>query len=221
MYSQVDSEGFRYNLLDSIIDHQTDGNAVQKGEEYAVTKRGQSRLRRTTTGWKLLILWKDGTQQWAPMEDIKASHPVEVAEYAQSRSLTDEPAFKWWVPYTLKKRDRIIASVNSRVKKATHKYGIEVLTSVEHALKLDKINGNTMLKDAIKKKMYNVSIAFKILDKGESAPPWWDKYGGHIIFDIKINFTCKAQGVKDGQKTYRGSSSDTTANKLNFYYLIG
>ena len=81
----------------------------------------------------------------------KASNPVEVAEFAKSKQIDDEPAFKWWVPYTLKKRDRIIASVNSRVRKATHKYGVEVPTSIEHAIKIDKQNGNTMWQDAVKK----------------------------------------------------------------------
>ena len=163
MYAQVDSEVHQYNLLDSIINYSTDGHAVQKGNEYIVTPRGQQRLRKTTVGWKLLVLWKDGTEQWVPLADMKASHPVEVAELAKSRDIQDEPAFKWWVPYTLKKRDRIIASVTSRVRKATHKYGIQIPTSVEDAKKLDAENGNNLWQEAIKKEVYNVGIAFNIL----------------------------------------------------------
>ena len=66
---------------------------------------------------------------------------MECAEYAVSRDLQDEPAFSSWVSYTLKKRDRIIAAVNSRVRKATHKYGIEVPSTLEQAHKLDEKNG--------------------------------------------------------------------------------
>ena len=74
---------------------------------------------------------------------MKESNPVEVAEFVTASGVEDEPAFAWWVPYTMRKRDRIIAAVNTRVKKRTHKYGIEVPTSVTHALSIDKANGNT------------------------------------------------------------------------------
>jgi hypothetical protein len=46
---------------------------------------------------------------------MKESNPVEVAEFAVARSIDKEPAFQWWVPYTLRKRDRIIAGVNAQV----------------------------------------------------------------------------------------------------------
>ena len=118
---------------------------------------------------------------------MKASNPV-----AKARNIYDEPAFKWWVPYTQKKRDRIIAAINSCVQKSTHKYGIEVPTSVEYAKCLDEKNGNTMWQDAMKKEMYNVSIAFKIIDSGEKRPPGWAPSSGHIVLDVKMDFTRKA-----------------------------
>ena len=201
MYAQVDSEGYQHSLLDSIIDFGTDGNAIVRGNEFVVTRRGRRRLRKTTVGWKLLVAWKDGSEQWIPLSIMKESNPVEVAEFAKSCGLLDEPAFKWWAPYTLKKRDRIIASVKTRVRKATHKYGVKIPTSTEHALKIDERNGNTLWRDALKKEMYNVSIAFEILDSGEKAPPGWTRSSGHIIFDVKMDFTRKARWVKDGHKT--------------------
>ena len=74
---------------------------------------------------------------------LKESNPVKTAKYASARKLVEEPAFVWWVPYTLRKRDRIIAGVNLRVRKATHKYGIEIPNSVTDAARIDKKNGNT------------------------------------------------------------------------------
>jgi hypothetical protein len=38
--------------------------------------------------------------------------------------LDDEPAFAWWVPYTLRRRDIILSKVKARVRKTTHEYGI-------------------------------------------------------------------------------------------------
>ena len=96
---------------------------------------------------------------------------METAEFAVARGLQDEPAFSWWVPYTLRKRDQIIAAVNSRVRKSTHKYGVEMPTSIEHANELDAKNGNTLWCDAIAKEMYNDSIAFEILEKDSKPPP--------------------------------------------------
>ena len=74
---------------------------------------------------------------------MKESYPGETAEYAQSRQLHDKPAFRWWVPYTLKKRKAIISKVRARVRKVTHKYGIEVHRSAQHAYELDQNNNDT------------------------------------------------------------------------------
>ncbi len=42
--------------------------------------------------------------------------------------------------------------------------------------------------------------AFEILEPGQKAPPGWFKATGHIIFDVKKDFTRKARWVKDGYK---------------------
>ncbi len=43
-------------------------------------------------------------------------------------------------------------------------------------------------------------IAFKILGPGKKSPPGWFKVTGHIIFDVKMDFTRKARWVKGGYK---------------------
>jgi hypothetical protein len=141
---QVDPNGRHSHVLDGIVGHKKDGHAVSNDDAFVVTRRGQRKLRHTTKGWHFEVQWRDGTTQWILLKDLKESNPVDVAEYAVSRGIADEPAFRWWVPYTLKKRDRIIiAAINSRVKKKTHKYGLEVPTSVEHAREIDAQNGDT------------------------------------------------------------------------------
>ena len=131
---QVDLSGNHSHVLDGIIDCKSDSSAVTKENAFVVTKRGKRSLRQTTIGWKFQVLWKDGTKQWIPLKVMKESNPVEVAEFVTARGIADEPAFAWWVPFTLKKRDCIIAAVNSRVIKRTHKFGLEVPRSIEHAL---------------------------------------------------------------------------------------
>ena len=82
-------------------------------DKYFVTKSGTKQMRQTTVGWKLLVQWSDGSRQWIALKILKESNPVQVAEYAFARGLGDEPAFAWWVPYMLRKRDMIVLAVNS------------------------------------------------------------------------------------------------------------
>jgi hypothetical protein len=98
---------------------------------------------------------------------MKESHPVETAEFARARGIDDEAAFAYWVPYTLRKRDVIVSAIKSRLKQTSHKYGIEVPTSVKHALELDAMNDNHLWRDALSKEMHNVGIAFSVLDAGQ------------------------------------------------------
>ena len=79
-----------------------------------------------------------------PLVDIKEAVPVKVAEYAKANKIDKEPAFAWWVPYILKKRDIIISKVTSRIKKTTHKYGMEIPTTIEDAKRIDAENDNRL-----------------------------------------------------------------------------
>ncbi len=70
-----------------------------------------------------------------------------------------EPAFNWWVPHVLRKRDRIISAVakcSARSLKRTHKFGIKIPRTVKEDLELDRRNGNTLWANAIAKEMTKV-----------------------------------------------------------------
>ena len=73
-----------------------------------------------TTGWDLLIGWKDQSESWARLSGLKESHLVETMEFAKARGIDNEPTFAWWTPYVLKKRNAIIASIKHRIRKTTH-----------------------------------------------------------------------------------------------------
>lgn len=122
MYAQVDPEGNQYILLDEIINHRSDDKAIHMEDKYAPGTDNRS-LRQTTAGWHLQIRWKDGSTSCGPLHNIKESNPIEVAEYVVVNQLLDEPAFAWWVPYVLRKRDRIEAATKTQVKnrKKDHK----------------------------------------------------------------------------------------------------
>jgi hypothetical protein len=97
---------------------------------------------------------------------MKELHPVKTAEFARAQGIDDQVAFAYWVPYTLRKRDVIISAMKSRLKQISHKYGIEVPTSVKHSVELDGANGNHFWRDALSKEMHNAGIAFSVQDEG-------------------------------------------------------
>ena len=104
MWSQCDDEGNQFLLLDAIVDYRKDGHAVGNADRYIIVK-GKRVPRKTTKGWHLCVQWRDGSTSWERLADLKESNPVDVAEFAKSRCIDHEPAFAWWVPYTLKKRN--------------------------------------------------------------------------------------------------------------------
>jgi hypothetical protein len=124
-----------------------------------------------------------------------------------ARDIREEPAFAWWVPYVLRKWDVIVSAVNSRVQKTSHKYGIELPSSMKNAIEIDRKNGNTFWQDALVEEMGNVCVAFEILGLNAKAPPGWHKASGHIVFGVKMDFTWKARWVKDGHKTPDSTTS--------------
>ncbi len=170
-------------------------------DKYFTTKSGTKRMRQTTQGWKFLVEWSNGSRQWIELKLLKESNPVQVAKYATSWNIDEEPAFAWWVPYVLQKRDAIVSAVNSQVPRTSHKYGIGLPTLVKSAIEIDQKKKNMLWQDALKKEMGNVCITFELLGPKAKAPPGWHKASGHIVFDVKMDFTRKARWVKDGHKT--------------------
>jgi hypothetical protein len=201
LYSQVDAEGCRFVLMDSIVDHKKDSCATSKDDEF-VEKNGKRLRSKSTKGWKLCVQWKDGSTSWEPLAALKESNPVEVAEYAVAHKIVSEPAFAWWVPYTLKKRERIIAAVNKRFTLRSHKFGIELPRSVQDALAIDAATHTTYWRDAIALEIKNVDVAFQDLEENEKVPVGYQYVKCHMIFDVKIgSLKRKARYVAGGHMT--------------------
>ena len=203
MFAQIDDEGNRFMLLDSIVDHRVDGTEVQPDDAFITSKNGGKRRKKTSGGWEILLQWKDGSTTWAAMKDIQSAYPIQLAEYAQQRGIDTLPAFAWWIPHVIKKRNRIISKTKSKYWTRTHKFGIRLPHSVKEALAIDKENGDTLWWDAICKEMKNVRVAFEEYDGDVKDLVGYKKLNCHMIFDIKMgeNFRRKARLVADGHKT--------------------
>ena len=126
---------------------------------------------------KFLCQWKDGSEDWVPLKDLKDSYPIQVAEYAVAVGITNEPALAWWVKDTLFTRNRYIPGEHS-----SRGLWTRWATNLELALAwwlkdilftrnryIDKIKSRYWKvthkfgyywRDAIKKEMKRVSVAY-------------------------------------------------------------
>ena len=207
LFSQVDEHGRSQLVMESIIDHRSDDHAVTK-KDGNIKVGHNTQKKRTTIGWELKYLWKDGTSSWIKLSQAKNADPVAVAEYAVSAGIADEPAFAWWVPYTLKKRDVLIKKVKGRYWKTTHKFGIRLPHSVPEALKIDKETKTNYWQRSIEKEMARVRVAFEKWKGGKTAEEARKKLVGyqqmkcHMVFDIKMDgLVRKARLVGGGHET--------------------
>ena len=202
MISRIDSDGNQQPLMRQLVDHRKKKDAISSNNSY-VEINGKKVPKRTTKGWDFCVEWYDGRTTWVPLAILKEQNPVEVAEYAVTHSIAHEPAFMWWVPWTIQKRDSMISAVKKRYWRRTHKFGIRIPHSVEEALAIDKAAGNTKWADAIAKEMKNVRVAFKILDGGPGKRlPGFQHIKCHLVFDIKMDtYQYKARMVAGGHMT--------------------
>jgi hypothetical protein len=62
-------------LLEEIINHRCDENAIKIDNKQRETQGGQHR-KKTTDGWYLKVKWKEGTTTWETLRDLKESNPI-------------------------------------------------------------------------------------------------------------------------------------------------
>jgi hypothetical protein len=137
MYAQCDEEVNQLNIMECIVDHKTDGHAVDHADMY-IEQGSNTQVRKTTKGWHLCAEWKYGTTLWERLADTKEINAVEVYECAVSKNLHNSPDFVWWVLYVLKKCSHISADATKRYHKWSHKFGVEVPKIWDDCARLDK-----------------------------------------------------------------------------------
>ena len=79
---------------------------------YITTKSDQRHMRKSTSEWTVLVSHKDELEQLIPFKLLREYNPLEVTEISTPKGIVEEAAFCWWIPYTLRRRDRIISTVN-------------------------------------------------------------------------------------------------------------
>ena len=148
-------------LFDEFVDTRQNDEALSIEQANNQSLNRVNKYIKITKGWEILIHWKDGYTTWNTLKDVKDAYPIELAKYAMTNGLSNEPAFHWWVEYVIKKCQRCLAKVKSRYWIRTHKYGIKVPKSVKEALLIDTKNGNQLWWDAIMLEIKNIRPEFK------------------------------------------------------------
>ena len=90
--------------------------------------------------------------------------------------------------------------MKARIKTISIKFGIVVPRSKKHTRELDKENDNTFWEDAMILEMGAILPALDLTDDNV-PPPGYTRSSGHLVFDVKMDFTRKARWVKDGHLT--------------------
>ena len=104
IHNSVDSDGHLSIPFGEILNYCKTTNAVAISDSTAFGRNVRRYQRKTTAGWNLLIGMKDGSEQWYTLKYMKESYPIQIAEYDVATGISNDPAFSWWVPYTIKRR---------------------------------------------------------------------------------------------------------------------
>ena len=168
----VDKEGNLTFLFKEFIDHRHN-NSAMRADDATFMLNGKKMQKRTTKGWFLCAELSDGSTEWIDLATAKEAYPIQAAEYAVANKLVSEPAFAWWVPYTLRKRDRVIKAVKRRATKRrkTEKFGLEVPgpNDVNRAFAIDAENGQEHWTRAMEKEVKTVIPALRVLAHDETV----------------------------------------------------
>ena len=78
-------------------------------------------------------------------------NPIKLDECDVANKIDQEPSFKWWDGFVLRKINIFINKVKKNYWKTTHKFVLRFPKSISWALKSNKENGNDLWEKAIKK----------------------------------------------------------------------
>ena len=62
-------------------------------DNYVVARRRQRRLRKNTQSQKIVVAWKERSETWIPLKDMKESNPVDVVEFVKAKGINDDLEF--------------------------------------------------------------------------------------------------------------------------------
>ena len=95
-----------------------------------------------------------------PLKDLKEINPVDLTKYVVENRIDHEPEFAWWVPLTLRKQNMRVSKLQNKYWCITHKFGIEVPTSVKWEYNIYDDTGTCFWRKSITKKIMKVKVDY-------------------------------------------------------------
>ena len=146
-----------------------------------------------------------------PLTIAAAEDPVVCATYASDHGLLDTPGWQRFRRIA-KRKKQLLRQVNQAKLRSyrtapKYMYGFEVPRNYDHAVQLDRQNGNRMWQEATALEMkslheYDTFKDFGHKDKPGSKPPdGYKKIRVHLVFAVKHDGRHKARLVADGHLT--------------------
>jgi len=159
--------------------------------------------------YNVQVEWENGEITYEPLTTIAADDPVSCAIYARDNDLLNTAGWKRFK--RIAKNDKKLLRMANQAKLRSFrtaprfKYGFEIPKDYDHALFLDKRNGNTKWQDANKLEFDQLDEYETFEDMGPSestkAPDGYKKIRVHLVFDVKHDGRHKVRCVADGHLT--------------------
>ncbi len=157
--------------------------------------------------WNVLLLWEGDERTWEPIKILKEDDPVTLAIYAKEHGLLEETGWKS-LKRLARRQKKMVRMLNQSKLKAfrtrtRYKYGYIVPNDHDHAMRLDRQNGNTKWKDSEKIEIDSLDEYSVFGDRGKNGDPpeGYRKITAHLVYDIKHDGRHKSRMVAGGHLT--------------------
>ena len=159
--------------------------------------------------YNVTVEWENGEVTNEPLSVIAADTPVTCAIYARENGLLDTPGWKRFKRIARREKKLLRMANQAKLRSFRHgekyKYGFVLARNYEHAMDLDRRNGNTRYADAIATEFKQVNEYQTFEDMGHATktrpPEGYKRIRVHLVFDIKHDGRHKARLVADGHLT--------------------
>ena len=157
--------------------------------------------------YNVLVNWDSGESTYEPLNVIAHDDPVSCALYAKDNNLLEEDGWKRFkkIAKRQKKLKRLLnqAKLHSYCHRKVHKFGVLVPRNHQHAMELDRENGNTKWLDAENLELKQIHYYDTFINKGKMSQPLtgYKKIKVHFVYDVKHDGRHKARLVAGGHLT--------------------
>ena len=151
------------------------------------------------------VEWIGGDKQILTMDSMRLHDPFLLVRYGRKHNLFKNPGWEWFQSYLDSDTEfgQMVCAYRVATDKKKLNFGVEIPSSVKHAMELDKQDNNSLWKDAWATEVQQLldSDTFRVLEPHEPVPKGYKRIPYHCIFDVKFDLRRKARLVAGGHRT--------------------